>query len=51
MIDDVLNGLDTTTAGEVWARTFGPKGILRDQQATVLLATHSCKRQEKSSHK
>ncbi|KAI1866048.1 uncharacterized protein JN550_008026 [Neoarthrinium moseri] len=41
ILDDVLSGLDSTTKAEVWARTFGPKGILRQQQATVVLATHS----------
>lgn len=42
-IDDVLSGLDWATQRHVWTRVFGPSGLLRKNNATVILATHTCK--------
>ncbi|KAF1949726.1 putative ABC multidrug transporter [Byssothecium circinans] len=40
-IDDMLSGLDNTTEKLVFDRVFGPHGILRKSNATVVLATHA----------
>ncbi|KAJ6439410.1 ABC multidrug transporter [Purpureocillium lavendulum] len=44
LVDDVLSGLDWSTQGHVWAGVFGPQGLLRRNQTTVILATHYIKR-------
>src|SRR3569833_139974 len=41
VFDDPMSGLDTDTQHKVFSRVFGPDGILRQQRATVLLATHN----------
>ncbi|KAK2011704.1 hypothetical protein LZ32DRAFT_678947 [Colletotrichum eremochloae] len=40
VIDDALSGLDSTTLEEVWHRVFGPTGLVRQQEITVIIATH-----------
>ncbi|KAH8693633.1 ATPase-like protein [Talaromyces proteolyticus] len=41
MFDDVLKGLDAVTEEQVFHRVFGPGGLLRRRNATVILCTHS----------
>ena len=41
VIDDMLAGLDNTTEKLVFDRVFGPKGLFRTSEATVILATHA----------
>ncbi|UNI24672.1 hypothetical protein JDV02_010402 [Purpureocillium takamizusanense] len=43
-IDDVLSGLDWATQAHVWTQVFGPQGLLRRSQSTVVLATHFVKK-------
>lgn len=40
VIDDILSGLDWTTQAHVWSQVFGPEGLLREHNRTVVLATH-----------
>ncbi|KAE8445934.1 hypothetical protein EG329_012713 [Mollisiaceae sp. DMI_Dod_QoI] len=41
VFDDVLSGLDADTEEQVFTRVFGPNGLLRRRNATVVLSTHS----------
>jgi ATP-binding cassette subfamily C (CFTR/MRP) protein 1 len=41
IVDDMLAGLDNTTEKLVFDRVFGPNGLLRKSNATVVLATHA----------
>jgi ATP-binding cassette subfamily C (CFTR/MRP) protein 1 len=41
VIDDMLAGLDNTTEKLVFDRVFGPNGLLRKSNATVIFATHA----------
>ncbi|EPE31810.1 P-loop containing nucleoside triphosphate hydrolase [Glarea lozoyensis ATCC 20868] len=41
VVDDILSGLDSSTESLVFARVFGPQGLLRRQGRTVILATHA----------
>lgn len=41
--DDIFSGLDPESRRHIWTQVFGPLGILRRQQATVILATHTRK--------
>ncbi|RDW58727.1 hypothetical protein BP6252_13203 [Coleophoma cylindrospora] len=41
ILDDILSGLDATTTQHVFRSVFGSNGILRQQGATVVLATNS----------
>uniref|UniRef100_A0A8H7KBA5 ABC transporter domain-containing protein n=1 Tax=Bionectria ochroleuca TaxID=29856 RepID=A0A8H7KBA5_BIOOC len=41
LFDDILSGLDSTTASHVFAAVFGPTGLLRRNKSTTILATHS----------
>lgn len=43
VFDDTLSGLDATTEDHVFRRVFGPEGLLRRHQATVVLCSHSVK--------
>ena len=43
ILDDVLSGLDAATEEEVFQAVLGPEGILRQQGATVVLATNAGK--------
>ncbi|KAI0391240.1 P-loop containing nucleoside triphosphate hydrolase protein [Xylariaceae sp. FL0594] len=39
--DDVFSGLDADTEEQVFARVFGPNGVIHRRQATAVLCTHS----------
>ncbi|OLN95500.1 Multidrug resistance-associated protein 1-like protein 4 [Colletotrichum chlorophyti] len=39
--DDVLSGLDATTAEQVFQRVFGPDGLIKSRGASALLCTHN----------
>ncbi|KAF1934459.1 P-loop containing nucleoside triphosphate hydrolase protein [Didymella exigua CBS 183.55] len=41
IVDDILSGLDSTTEKLVFSRVFGPEGLLREINSTVVIATHS----------
>ncbi|KAI1880861.1 hypothetical protein JX265_001101 [Neoarthrinium moseri] len=41
IFDDVFSGLDADTEEQVFYRVFGPEGLIRRRQATVILCTHS----------
>ncbi|KAH8887988.1 putative multidrug resistance protein MDR [Thozetella sp. PMI_491] len=41
LLDDVFSALDNATAKAVFSRTLGPEGLLRTQNATVILATNA----------
>lgn len=41
VLDDVFSGLDADTEEQVFRKVFGPAGLLRRRQTTVLLYTHS----------
>ena len=43
IFDDVLSGLDTRTQRDVFNQVFGPRGLLRLNKTTVILATHATK--------
>ncbi|KAI1268251.1 ABC transporter [Xylariaceae sp. FL1019] len=43
VLDDVFSGMDAHTAESVSSRLIGPRGILRDAQTTVVIASHSRK--------
>lgn len=40
LLDDVFSGMDAHTVDVVSPRLFGHRGLLRKQQATVILTTH-----------
>jgi ATP-binding cassette subfamily C (CFTR/MRP) protein 1 len=41
VFDDVLSGLDNGTEDQVFENVFGPTGLLRRENTTVVLATHA----------
>jgi ABC-type multidrug transport system fused ATPase/permease subunit len=41
ILDDVFAGLDPKTEHEVFMALFGPEGLLRQANATIVLATNS----------
>lgn len=41
VLDDIFSGLDADTEEQVFRRVFGPGGLLRRRQSTVVLCTHS----------
>ncbi|KAF2659533.1 P-loop containing nucleoside triphosphate hydrolase protein [Lophiostoma macrostomum CBS 122681] len=41
IFDDVFSGLDVNTQGNVVSRLIGPDGLLRNREATILVATHA----------
>ncbi|KAL4994768.1 P-loop containing nucleoside triphosphate hydrolase protein [Aspergillus recurvatus] len=41
LLDDVFSGIDATTVEHIGSHLFGPGGLLRKMQTTVVLATHS----------
>ncbi|KAK7423072.1 hypothetical protein QQZ08_009239 [Neonectria magnoliae] len=43
VLDDILSGLDTNTADEVFHRVFGLGGIIRRRKVTAVLCTHSAR--------
>ncbi|KAJ0166590.1 Multidrug resistance-associated protein 1 [Colletotrichum tanaceti] len=46
VVDDALSGLDPATQEEVWQRVFGPAGLVRQHEMTVIVATHQMKHLE-----
>lgn len=41
LLDDIFSGLDAGTERQVFARVLGPNGIIRRNNATAILFTHS----------
>lgn len=41
ILDDILSGLDANTAEHVFNNIFGPIGILKQREVTVILCTHT----------
>ncbi|GKZ36393.1 hypothetical protein AbraIFM66950_007464 [Aspergillus brasiliensis] len=41
LLDDVLSGVDAATEGHIFQHLFGPDGLLRRQQRTVILTSSS----------
>ncbi|EPE26567.1 ABC transporter transmembrane region [Glarea lozoyensis ATCC 20868] len=50
IFDDILSGLDADTEAQVFERVFGPNGILRHRNATVVLCTHSIRHLPAADH-
>lgn len=46
LLDDTFSGLDSHAVELMAGRFFGPNGLFVRSQTTVIIATHSCKRQE-----
>ena len=44
VLDDVFSGIDARTLKRISERLLGPQGLLRQNRTTVILATHSSKR-------
>lgn len=44
LLDDTFSGLDAHTVELIADRLFGPHGLFVRNRATVVIATHSCKR-------
>ena len=42
-MDDVFSGVDNTNVALICERLFGPLGLLRADETTVVMATHSSK--------
>lgn len=41
VLDDVLTGLDRATEASILDAVFGPSGLLKSSQTTVVLTTNS----------
>ncbi|RDL38704.1 uncharacterized protein BP5553_03044 [Venustampulla echinocandica] len=41
LFDDVMSGMDATTARSVFTSCFGNEGLLRRRQTTIIFATHA----------
>ena len=41
ILDDAFSGMDAKTALKVSSRLFGKDGLLREDDTTVIIATHS----------
>lgn len=50
IFDDVLSGLDADTEEQVFRRVFGPDGLLRRRNATVVLCTHTIRHLPSADH-
>jgi ABC-type multidrug transport system fused ATPase/permease subunit len=50
IFDDILSGLDADTEELVFNRVFGPEGILKQREATVVLCTHSIRHLPSADH-
>ncbi|PSR78566.1 hypothetical protein BD289DRAFT_118215 [Coniella lustricola] len=50
IFDDVLSGLDADTSEQVFWRVFGPNGVIKRRNATVVLCTHSIKHLPSADH-
>ena len=50
IFDDVLSGLDATSEEHVFLHIFGPQGLLRQRQTTVILSTPAVKYLPSADH-
>lgn len=50
IFDDVLSGLDNDTEAELFRRVFGPDGITRRRNTTVVICTHSVRHLPSADH-
>jgi ATP-binding cassette subfamily C (CFTR/MRP) protein 1 len=50
IFDDILSGLDADTEEQVFSRVFGPFGMLKQREATVVLCTHSVRHMPTADH-
>lgn len=50
IFDDILSGLDAITEEKVFSRVFGPHGLLRRRNATVVLCTNTVRRLPFANH-
>jgi ABC-type multidrug transport system fused ATPase/permease subunit len=50
IFDDILSGLDADTEEQVFTRVFGPMGMLKQRDATVVLCTHSVRHMPAADH-
>ncbi|KAM0556988.1 hypothetical protein ACHAPJ_005667 [Fusarium lateritium] len=50
MFDDILSGLDLDTESELFRRVFGPGGITRRRNVTVVICTHSVRHLPLADH-
>ncbi|KAF9773762.1 hypothetical protein IL306_008390 [Fusarium sp. DS 682] len=50
IFDDILSGLDLDTESELFRRVFGPGGITRRRNVTVVICTHSVKNLPLADH-
>lgn len=50
IFDDILSGLDTETEKHVFAHVFGPQGLLKQRDATVVLCTHAVQHLPSANH-
>ncbi|KAI5464884.1 P-loop containing nucleoside triphosphate hydrolase protein [Mariannaea sp. PMI_226] len=50
IFDDVLSGLDNYTEAELFHRVFGPDGITRRRNVTVVICTHSVQHLPTADH-
>jgi len=50
IFDDILSGLDSITEEKVFNRVFGPQGLLRRRNATVVLCTNDVRRLPFANH-
>ena len=50
IFDDILSGLDADTEAQVFRRVFGPDGLLRRRNVTVVLCTHTVRHLPSADH-
>lgn len=50
VFDDILSGLDADTEEQVFRHVFGPEGLLRRRNATVVLCSHSIRHLPVADH-
>ncbi|KAK4867830.1 hypothetical protein LT330_007489 [Penicillium expansum] len=50
ILDDALSGLDATTENHIFHSLFGPRGLLKEIEASVIVASSSVKRLPYSDH-
>lgn len=50
ILDDIFSGLDADTEETVFQNVFGPDGLVRRRQSTVILCTHSIRHLPAADH-
>ncbi|KAK3381207.1 putative ABC multidrug transporter [Podospora didyma] len=50
ILDDIFSGLDADTEEQVFRQVFGPDGLFRQRQSTVVLCTHSIRHLPAADH-